>query len=267
MYSVVACGFSPARLEWVADPSSVTVLPSPQDPEFVTRAFEALSERPFERALLVHESNPLATRRTRTLRAMLQTSGVVPVPLRRPLTGLAAHATWLAGLAARDVPAGLALTAVPMMEARLPTYAVTTSVARLALPEVKIHHHVLSWLPGTTFGVVADTGVRLGSGAPEPGPGPTNDESADLVWSGDRRLEPRLDRTRPGRVLESQELRPEGDRPWWGNARAFEHTVVPRDVDGFVAALHDSTPASCPQCGEAVRGHCSFCNSREGVAA
>lgn len=275
MFDVAVCGFLPATLSFpTADPSgssAVIVLPDPSAEGFTERAFAALGERDQEHVLVVHAAHPAATRRIRTVRALLQVHGVVPVPVRRPLTGLAAHASWLVGLAAREVSPGLVLAALEQVERHLPTYAVTSSVAGLALPEVRMHHHVLSWVPGTTFGVELGDRPRIGMGEPGPAPAPPAGSSvpgADLLWSGDARLESRLRATLPATVHESHELTPaEGSTSWWGKARHYEHTIVPRDLDGFVETLSRATTGSCPQCGQAANGHCPFCNSQEGVAA
>lgn len=268
MFDVATCGFPLAPLSFLgleSESSAVIPLSDPFADGFTESAFAALAERRNEHVLVVHAAHPAAARRIRTVRALLQVHGVVPVPVRRPLTGLAAHAGWLSGLARRGVSPGLVLAGLGLVDRHLPTYAVASSVAGLALPEVRMHHHVLSWVPGTTFGVALGEGRRIAMGEPgsDGATGP-----ADLLWSGDTRLESRVRATRPGTVHESHELRPaEGSASWWGKARYYEHTIVPRDLDAFVETLSGAASACCPQCGQAVQGHCPFCNSREGVAA
>ncbi len=164
--------------------------------------------------------------------------------------------------------AGVALASLDRIARHLPTYATTSSVARLALPEVRMRHHVLSWLPGTSFGIDLGSDVRVAVGRLTPA-NPLPEAGADLVWSGDRRLEPHLAEARPARVNQTLELRPEAASPWWGGARHYEHTVVPRDLEAFVASLtdEDAVSTTCSQCGEVAADHCPFCQSSEGVAA
>ncbi len=282
MFDVVACGFDAVVLDGLAEAGAARTLPDPAEPGFVESAFDALSQRSHEHVLVVHARDPRATRRIRTVRSLLQSSGVVPVPLHRPPTGLATQTAWLAAMAGRGVSAGAALAALPAVDRHLPTYAAATSVARLELPEVRLRHHLLSWLPGTTFRVSLGGVARVEAGRPapagassdhsDPRVGPAADRAADpacdLVWSGDRRLEPHLVATRPARVSQSVELTGTRERdPWWGGARHYEHTVVPRDLDAFVATLGSVVRSTCPQCGEPLAAVCPFCQSLEGAAA
>jgi hypothetical protein len=279
LFDVVTCGFEAAPLEALPEAGQVHRLPAPTHPDFAARALETLRDRERERVLVVHEAQPVLTRQVRRVRAMLRDHRVAPVPLRRPRTGLAAQASWLAALAVRDVTPGRALAALADIAAHLPTYAVATSVARLDLPGVRMRHHVLSSVPGTTFGVVLGSEVRVVLGPPEVTVRHPQDKTADLVCAGDPRLAGRLAGVRPHAVAQTLDLtagrapgQPAGAgerggradrRGWWGSVRHHETTVVPRDVDEFAAGLLERPSPTCPHCGETAAAGCPFCLSHE----
>jgi hypothetical protein len=202
---------------------------------------------------------------------ILRTTSVAPVELPLPRAGLAAAATWLASLSERGVAAGAAYDLVPRIPAGMPSYASTTSVAALDLPVVRLHHHVLSWLPGTTFIVAHDGQPRVGSGSLEPAR-PLPRGPVGLVTAGDAALAGSLERVLHGLdVRERLELRDDdaATSPW-RRARAYEVCVVPDDVDAFSVgdgpAVTGERPR-CPQCGEPTFSACPFCRAREGVLA
>jgi hypothetical protein len=244
----------------------VTVLPDPEDPEFLEAGHAALADRdPDRRALLLHASGGLRRRRVAMLRGLLRTSAVAPVPLTLPLAGLAASGSWFATLAERGLSAGEAHALAPAVATALPTFAVTSSVAGLDLPVVRLHHHVLSWLPGTSFTVALDGPPRVVTGRAErrqPVTGPV-----DLVTAGDDTLATSLGGVIEGLTVgERHELPADGTSPWWGRARAYEMCIVPRDVEGFVEQARGAG-TSCSQCGDAAPSTCPFCRALEGKPA
>jgi hypothetical protein len=199
------------------------------------------------------------------LRSALRNPFVLPVPLGLPVTGLAATAAWLAALAERGVSAGTAVAGLDEVSQHLPTYAVTTSVAGLEMPEVKLVHHVLSWIPGTVFSIsmAGTTRVEVGSlsTARTPDPGP-----ATVVWTGDERLASRLGAGMPTEANRVELEVAEGGRRW-RRARFYEHCVVPHDVDAFAERLRARELIRCTHCGDALARYCSFCLSQEGAHA
>jgi hypothetical protein len=187
------------------------------------------------------------------------------VGFARPLTGLAAVATWLASLAARDVPVGVATShTLDHHAALLPTYVVTSSVTGVDLPIVRLSHHVLSWLPGTLFSIGLDANPRITTGrltASFP-----QAEGTDLVVAGAARLAERLTGVTPAHVVERFEaLTPAVDTIAWGRARFFEQTLLPRAIEPSVRDISARGSATCAQCGERALGPaCPFCSSRVG---
>ena len=262
---MVTCGFTSAPLPWLERPGQEG-LPDPAAPDFLDAAFTALDGlEPDRRVLLVHGAGRAPTQRLGVLRSALRNPFVLPVPLRLPVTGLAATAAWLAALAERDVSAGTAVAGLDEMAQHLPTYAVTTSVAGLEMPEVKVRHHVLSWLPGTVFTIsmTGTTLVEVGSGSPSRAA--AEPAAATVVWTGDQRLASRLDAVTPAGADRVE--RAADGAGGWRRARFYEHCVVPHDVDAFAERLRARELARCTHCGDAVSGHCSFCLSQEGAHA
>ena len=157
------------------------------------------------------------------------------------------------------------MASLPAIAAHLPTYAVTTSVAGLELPEVRLRHHMMSWVPGTVFSITmaGTTTVETGSAsavrAAVEGP-------ATVVWSGDERLAPRVGAPTPSGADRVQATEVEGHQ-MWSKARFYEHTVVPHDIDDFAERIRAASLRRCPQCGDAMSSFCSFCLSQEGAHA
>lgn len=265
LYDVVTCGFASAPLPWLGRPGH-DGLPDPAAPDFLDVAFTTLDGlEPDRRVLLVHAAGRAAAQRLGVLRSALRNPFVLPVPLGLPVTGLAATAAWLAALAEREVSAGTALAGLDEVARHLPTYAVTTSVAGLEMPEVKLRHHVLSWVPGTVFSIslTGTTRVEVGSASAsrtaDPGP-------ATVVWTGDERLAARLGSGTPAGA-DRVELEVGEGSGSWRRARFYEHCVVPHDLDAFAERLGARELARCTHCGDAVDRHCSFCLSQEGAHA
>lgn len=264
-YDVVTCGFASAPMPWLGH-AGQPGLPHPAAEAFLDVAFTALDGlEPDRRVLLVHQAGRAATHRLGVLRAALRNPLILPVPLNLPVTGLAATSAWLGALAERDVTAGMAVAGLDDIARHLPTYAVTTSVAGLEMPEVKLRHHVMSWVPGTVFSIsmAGSTVVETGSASAARGPDPA--ESA-LVWAGDRRLAPRLGLSAGG-DQERVELPAAEAQGRWRRARFYEHCVVPYDVDAFAALLRSHPLSRCTHCGDSVARYCSFCLSQEGAPA
>ena len=270
MFDVVTCGFTAARVRAHPAHHDVRELPAPTAPDFLERGHDLLATTDGERPVLfVHAAHPATRRRVATLRATVRTP-TMAVGFGRPLTGLAAVATWLASLAARDVPVGLATGhALDRHAALLPTYVVTSSVAGVDLPIVRLTHHLLSWLPGTMFTIGLDEHPRITTGrvtASFP-----QAEGTDLVVAGSPRLAERLAAATPANVVERYEA-PEpaestGAGPiGWGRARYFEQTALPRSVDQGVSEIDALGTVRCAQCSEPSLGTpCPFCSAREGL--
>ncbi len=257
-------------MPWLSRPGHEG-LPDPESPEFLDVAFTALDGlEPDRRVLLVHAAGRASAQRLGVLRSALRNPFVLPVSLGLPLTGLAATAAWLAALAERDVTAGMAASALDEITRHLPSYSVTTSVAGLEMPEVKLRHHVLSWLPGTVFTIsmTGTTVVEVGSSSAAPASDP---EASTLVWAGDQRLAPRLAGGTPSGSSSSGvdrvELPSTETAGRWRRARFYEHCVLPHDVDAFAERLRAKDFARCTHCGDAATRHCSFCLSQEGAPA
>lgn len=265
LYDVVTCGFASAPMPWLDRPGHEG-LPDPAAPDFLDVAFTALDGlEPDRRVLLVHAAGRAASQRLGVLRSALRNPFVLPVPLGLPVTGLAATAAWLAALAERDVTAGMAMAGLDEVARHLPTYAVTSSVAGLEMPEVKLRHHVLSWLPGTVFSIsmTGTTLVEVGSASASRAADPV---ASTLVWTGDQRLASRLGASTPTEVDRVELTAAEGAGRW-RRARFYEHCVLPHDVDAFAERLRARDLARCTHCGDAVTRHCSFCLSQEGAHA
>jgi hypothetical protein len=281
MFDVVTCGFAPARVTAHPAHAAVRELPAPSAPDFLERGHDLLTridrrdgpdhregpddaDGPGRPVLFVHAASPAARRRVATLRATVRTS-TLAVGFGRPLTGLAAVATWLASLADRGVPVGVAVGhTLDHHAALLPTYVVTSSVAGVDLPLVRLSHHVLSWLPGMLFTLGLDEHPRITTGrltASFP-----QAEGTDLVVAGSPRLAERLAGVTPAHVVERFEApTPAVDGIAWGRARFYEQTLLPRTVDPTVRDIDARGAARCVQCGERSLGPaCAFCASREG---
>ncbi len=296
MFDVVTCGFAPARVAAHPAHARVRELPAPTAADFLEQGHDLLTagwpdraegsvvadrpvgadapvgadgadgaDGPARPVLFVHAASPAARRRVATLRATVRTP-TLAVGFGRPLTGLAAVATWLASLADHGVPVGVAVShTVEHHAALLPTYVVTSSVAGVDLPLVRLNHHVLSWLPGTMFTLGLDEHPRITTGRltvsfPQA-------EGTDLVVAGSARLAERLAGVTPAHVVERFEaLAPAADTIAWGRARFFEQTLLPRTVEPTVRDIDARGAARCAQCGErSLAPACAFCASREGI--
>jgi hypothetical protein len=262
-YDVVTCGFAAAPVPAIGREGAAQ-LPDPLADDFLETAFAALDGLEHERrVLLVHPAGRAVGHRLGVLRAALRNPFVLPVALGLPVTGLAGTAAWLGALGERDVSAGTVLAQLDAVRAHLPTYAVTTAVGGLELPEVGLRHHLLSWVPGTVFAIsmASTTRVELGGVTAAGATG-----AATVVWSGDERLATRI-KSPDGSPVPGDRVRlPEEDgaRSWWNRARSYEQCVVPHDVDAFADRLRATELSRCPTCGDAVATFCSFCLSQKG---
>lgn len=265
-YTVAACGFPAARLVTHPDHERVRELPDPTAANFLDVA-RAMLERcdPEEPILLLHSERRGQSGRVGMLRALSRRHTVVPVALRCPPTGLSARATWLASLAGRRVPAGLALAHLDRHRRWLPTCATLTSVTRLDARGVRFGQHAASYLPWVRFGVVVDDEVRVESGrSPEVTPQPF---TFDRVVRGRPDLEGRIDFGTP--MTGETYVLPGSDpaTEWWGPARFFEQTLIPRDVREAVRLLAQDSYGRCPSCRSVTAGHCPMCMTQEEVVA
>jgi hypothetical protein len=268
MFDVVTCGFAAAALPSHPAHATVRRLPAPEAATFLEEGHDLLSARSGDRPVLfVHAASRSSRRRVATLRATSR-AATAAVGFTRPSTGLAGVATWLASLASYDVPVGLATGhTLDRHAGLLPTYVVTSSVAGVDLPVVRLSHHLLSWLPGTWFTVALDTDPRVTTGsltAPLP-----QAEGTDLVVCGAERLADRLAGVTPLDVVDRVEVEASPVATIsWGRARFLEHTLVPRGVDLALEEIRGRSITRCATCGdEALGGACPFCSAREGVYA
>lgn len=265
-YTVAACGFPAARLRAHPEHERVRELPDPTAPDFV-EAGRAMLERcdPAEPVLLLHSERRGQAGRAGMLRALSRRHTVVPVSLRFPPTGLSARATWLASLAGRRVPAGLALAHLERHRRWLPTCATLSSVTRLDARGVRFGQHAASYLPWVSFGVVVDDEIRVETRrSPEVTPQPFQ---FDRVVRGRAELETRVDFGIP---LTGETFALPGSHPateWWGSARFFEQTLIPRDVREAVRLLAQDSYGRCPSCRSVTSGHCPMCMTQEEVVA
>lgn len=262
---MVTCGFAPAAL--TAHPAHLGIrqLPAPGALDFLDLGHDLLSGgEDGNPVLLIHHAQRSNRHRVGMLRAAVRRSGVVSVGLACPLTGLAAHASYLSSLATKDVPVGVAVSyLLEHHGSLLPTYAAATSVASLDLPFVKLRHHMLSWIPGTTFSIALEEQTRITTSQCS-GP-PKQVEGVDLVVAGQVRYAVQLSQVTPSGVVQRfEEPIPEGGPLWWGSARFFEQTIVPRDVGDTVAAISSAKVTRCVTCGRQSLGSCPFCTAREG---
>lgn len=264
-FTVLSCGFDAAALSAHPAHQSVVRVPDPTAEDFIEEAFASLvGVRDEQPIVVLFPDTPARDHRVRMLRAMTRSTLLVPVGFHLPPTALAARATWLAELARRAVPVGVALTHLRRDQGVLPTVAVVSSVAGVELPSVKMSHHAMSWLPWTRFGVALDGESRVGRNR---GPEITLASGVyDTVWRGSQAMRSRVSFDLPA----AQEEVPLGDAAkvdgWWDRDH-FEQTFVPRDLGATIQHLRQQPFGRCPQCGSETADWCQLCSARlEGAA-
>lgn len=263
-FSVVSCGFAPARLAAHPAHQQVRELPDPTAPEFLSFGRALIEQLPKDQPiLLVHGGRREQSRKVGVLRALSRGTSVVGVSQRVPPTGLAARATWLATLADRRVPASLAIGHLERHGTVLPTVAAISSAAGLDVPGVKLRHHAMSWIPTVCFGVSIASGVKIANGNPGVD---FPDEPMDRVVDGTPSFESKVNFHSPqaNETVELPSVAPEAK--WWGRARYYEQTFVPRDILNTLRLISNERFGRCPQCGGVASGSCPFCSAREEVA-
>lgn len=263
-FAVVTCGFTPAVLSAHPSAAGAPELPHPTDPDFLDQGVELLRGATDE-VVVLYPPGRESRRRTQVLQAIVRAENVRTVTLGRALTGLSGAGAVLTSMATADVPAGIAVgQLLDRGPALIPTYAVTTSVASFDSPQVRLSHHVLSWIPGTVFTITLAKEVSITRGTITAETRP--DGAVDAVVCGDAKLAGRLQSVTPPDIVERFEHRPTGQN-LWGGARYFEETLVPRDIGSLLAGVDDRPTLRCSQCGTLLTGACPFCTSREAQAA
>ncbi len=265
-FTVVACGHEPARLTAHPDHRRVLTLPDPGREGFLDEALNVLNSQPTRFPLLfVHAHGRRQEHELGVLRALARKHRVVGVSVEVPPTGLSARSTWLAALAARGVPAGVAIASLRREPGILETRIVVSSVAGLTVPGVTFGQHLASWVPGMTLAGWLDDAAHLSTGrAPEHQP---LFQDVDRVVDGQDRLASRV--AVPGlNIAQSVPLGTVDDNVrWWGRSTYYEETLVPRNVDTVVAHLSRQPFGRCVHCGGATSGSCPFCSAREELVA
>ncbi len=262
-FSVMTSGFAPAALDAHPAHASVQRLPRPEDPEFLTEALTHIDAGPPEAPVLVlHAAGREATRKVHVLRALSRARRVVPLGLSLPPTALAARATWVASLAERRVPIGIAIGHLQRHADIMPTVAVVGSVAKVDLPEVRFRHHLLSWLPGVRLAVVMGGGSTEVRSARRFVPDLAAD-GMDLVVSGERAVVGTLELPNPTDGQVADLTGTVDATAWWGRGRYFEQTLVPRDIVDALRVVSREKFGRCPVCGGVAVGTCPLCAVRE----
>jgi len=265
VFDVVACGFAAAPLASLPAAAGVLTSPAPDAPDFLDHTLDLLLPRlkdePSRTVLLVHDGRGIAPHELAKLRAMLASSRILPVACRLPVTARAVMVSWLATFAAVEVSPGAVLAGQPWVEGLLTVRATTTTVARLDIPQVKVRHHLLSWIPGVRIPVRLGHDPLVGGAAADlPHDVP---QECDVVVTGRAELARTVAQAPPSvreqLVLDAFE---EGAR-WWGTSRWYEECLVPADIDAVVAWLTQQQWRRCPQCSDPMSDSCPFCCALE----
>jgi hypothetical protein len=233
--------------------------------EQLTQVLLALEHYSHVVALVPADLAPAARRRLYTVRAILETDRVALVETGLPPLATALLAQQLRTLTVTDLGPGVIAGASRLLSYYLHAGAVLTSVAKLDRVQVEMKHHLLSWVPGRQFVVLANPEPRLDQISPAthlPGPNfvthlafgahgmPHDWVTTDLVrqW-------------RPQHVHETQ--LPAASTQWWGSPRLVEfaaHIPDPGVLYRLVTSVRRDT---CAWCGlEAIGDQCLFCSAR-----
>ena len=265
-FSVVVCGVEVAPLRAHPAALSVRSLPAATRAEFLSAGQLCLdSLDPDLPVVVLHRDHPDHSPRIGILRALNRPRTVIGVPVPTPPTGLAARAIWLASLAQRRVPPLLAVAHLGRHPDWFPTTAVLSSTAGLTMPGVRLGQHVASFVPGVRFGVSIAwrSEIRTNAAPPVHPPG----TALDRVVRGRPDYDRRLDFGLPATVETAQIADVDPASDWWGRARFFEQTLIPRDVRGGIQQLALDRYERCSTCGGVVSEVCPLCETAQGVAA
>lgn len=271
MFQVIACGFPGAAVPSLPH-GAVVQLPHPSDPGFLDAALDHLLADESEQArLLLHDGSGVSERRLRLLRSVYGDFRLLPVGVRRPLTGLASTASVLAGLADLGVAPGAVLSGMPMVLGHSRIDAVSHRVSGLDLPGIGLRHHLVSMIPGAVvrlrFAEEIQVGVPRTATDTDAAIGP----DAVIVRAGNPGLAGKL----PGHGQsasndQSAAIDVSGSVPvttgWWGTRNYFERCVLSSDLQGLATRIATFPRRRCPECGEPVSSHCRFCSAQEAFA-
>ncbi|GAA4703500.1 hypothetical protein [Nocardioides conyzicola] len=268
MFRVIACGFPAAAVPSLPY-GAVVELPHPSEPGFLDAALDhLLSEESDVPRLLVHDGTRVSEHRLRLLRSVYGDFRVLPVGVRRPLTGLASTATVLAGLAELGVAPGAVLSGLPLILGHSRIEAVSRRVSGLDLPEIGLRHHLVSMIPGAVVRIRFTERIEVGV--------PRSGHHADaligpdavVVRAGNPALAGRLaSRGQPVSNGQLPTIDVEGPAPvtsgWWGTRNYYERCVLTSDLRVLASRIGTGPWRRCPECGEPVTSHCRFCSAQE----
>jgi hypothetical protein len=271
VFQVIACGF-PGALVPSLPHSAVVELPHPSEPGFLDVALDHLLSDESEQArLLVHDGSAASEHRLRLLRSVYGDFQLLPVGVRRPLTGLASAATVLAGLADLGVAPGAVLSGLPMILAHSRIDAVSHRVSGLDLPGIGLRHQLMSMVPGAVvrlrFAERIDVGVPREAQPTDEVMGP----DAVIVRAGNLALAGKLSsRGQPVSNGQVPTIDVVGSAPvssgWWGTRNYYERCVLSNDLRELASRIAAGPWRRCPECGESVSSHCRFCSAQEAFA-
>jgi hypothetical protein len=271
VFRVIACGFPGAAVPTLPH-GAVVELPHPSDPGFLDAALDHLLADESEQArLLLHDGSRVSEHRLRLLRSVYGDYRVLPVSVRRPLSGLASTATVLAGLADRGVAPGAVLSGWSMILAHARVDAVSSRVSGLDLPGVGLRHHLVSMVPGAVVRLRFTDRIEVGVPRTAQDPDAASGPDAVVVRAGNAGLAGKLPgRGQPGAPVPDTAVDVAGSLPvtsgWWGTRGYYEECVLSGDLGDLADRLTTGPWRRCPECGESVRSHCRFCSAQEAFA-
>jgi hypothetical protein len=274
VFQVIACGFPGAAVPSLPH-DAVVELPHPSDPGFLDAALDHLlsddSEESEQARLLVHDGSAGSEHRLRLLRSVYGDFRVLPLGVRRPLTGLASTATVLAGLADLGVAPGAALSGMPMVLAHAPVEAVSHRVSRVDLPEIGLRHQLASMIPGVVVRFRFADRIQLGVPRSAPDADEIVGPDVVIVQAGNPALAGKLaGRGEPASNGQVPTVDVAGSDPvaggWWGTRNYYEQCALSVDLRDLASRLATGPWRRCPECGESVSSHCRFCSAQEAFA-
>lgn len=272
MFRVIACGFPGAAVPSLPY-GTVVELPHPSEPGFLDAALDHLlsDESDEEARLLVHDGSGASEHRLRLLRSVYGDFRLLPVGVRRPLTGLASTATVLAGLADLGVAPGAVLSGLPMIVAHSRVEAVSHRVSGLDLPGIGLRHQLLSMIPGAVVRLRFSDRIEVGVPRATQDVGESIGPGAVVVRAGNPALTGKLSsHSQPDANPQVPAIDVTGSVPvtsgWWGTRSYFERCVLSSDLRELATRIQTGPWRRCPECGESVSSHCRFCSAQEAFA-
>ena len=271
VFRVFACGFPGAAVPSLPH-DAVVEWPHPSEPGFLDVALDHLLSDESEQArLLVHDGSGASERRLRLLRSVYGDFRVLPVGVRRPLTGLASTATVLAGLADLGVAPGAVLSGMPMVLGHSRIDAVSHRVSRLDLPGIGLRHQLVSMIPGAVVRLRFADSIEVGVPRSTPDTDTAIGPDAVIVRAGNAGLAGKLpSRGHPASNGQVPTIDVTGPDPvtsgWWGTRNYYEQCVLTADLRDLATRITTHPWRRCPECGESVSSHCRFCSAQEAFA-